>query len=238
MSELKNMPFTAKDIVDMFARTPKGVNVGIYEWRKGSGRNSTHYCYHVTIGDLDFGDGGKYKTCYQFASEVQRIFKSIEQELKKKSIVFIRETSFIENGTDYVWNSVKHDEIECVSRIVMIEPCREFYELQKWLKSKAGYELNVTDLFYNRMCQKRSSISRSGYEYKCEQAYSIEKANQQLQRVWKSGYKATVEIIDRSDFDSGYDRDRYEYEQYGYEETVMKVTITTATGRHRGTILI
>ena len=225
MADFKLFPFTKEDVINSVKEYGNAVvDIRSY-WIGGK-----HDHFYVEIGTEQFSDNGKYKYAYQFAVAVQNLFKEIEKELEKENIVLIRKLCFLDSGWDYCWRCTKTDKLECVDKIVKIVPCAEFKELQSWLKKNAKFDLGVTDLFTCDVCQKRESKWYSQYNYTAKSSYECKRLLEKLKAVYKSGNKAIAELIEFEDIDGN--KDRYEYEQYGYKRVSLQVRISTPTGRN------
>ena len=225
MADFKLFPFTKEDVINSVKEYGNAV-VDIRSYWVGG----KHDHFYVEINTEQFSDNGKYKYAYQFAVEVQKLFKEIEKELEKENIVLKRKLCFLDSGWDYCWRCTKTDELECVNGIVKIVPCVEFKELQSWLKKNAKFDLGVTDLFTCDVCQKRDSKWYSQYNYTAKSSYECKRLLEKLKSVYKSGNKAIAELIEFEDIDGN--KDRYEYEQYGYKRVSLQVRISTPTGRN------
>ena len=221
MANFKLFPFTKEDVINSVKEYGNAV-VDIRSYWVGG----KHDHFYVEIGTEQFSDNGKYEYAYQFAVEVQKLFKEIEKE----NIILIRKLCFLDSGWDYCWRCTKTDKLECVDKIVKIVPCAEFNELQSWLKKNAKFDLGVTDLFTCDVCQKRDSKWYSQYNYTAKSSYECKRLLEKLKAVYKSGNKAIAELFEFEDIDGN--KDRYEYEQYGYKRVSLQVRISTPTGRN------
>ena len=225
MTQQKLFPFTKEDVINAVKVYGNAV-VDIRSYLVGG----KHDHFYVEIGNEQFSDNGKYEYAYQFAVAVQKLFKEIEKELEKENIVLMRQNRFLDSGWDYCWRCKKTDKLECVDRIVKIVPCAEFNELQSWLKKNAKFDLEVTDLFSCDVCQKRDSKWYSQYDYTAESSFECKRLLEKLKAAYKSRNKAVAELIEYEDIDGN--KDRYEYEQYGYKRVSLQVRISTPTGRN------
>jgi len=227
-TEPKEMPFNMADVLNALGN----YRTAEVDYRT-CWKNGKHAYHYVAIGAVNFQDKGMYgeKNAYSFAQQVQKLFAGMEDELRKQNIVFVRKKIYLSNGIDYVWRSVKEDELNCVDKIVRITPCDEFIDLRNWLKQYAGYELQLTDLYTFDICQKRSSKSYSNYSYTAVNPIVCRNILASLKAHYKKGNKITIDfnIVENME---DFERDRYEYEQYGYGRREMVVKITTATGRN------
>ena len=225
MANFKLFPFTKEDVINSVKEYGNAVVDICSYWVGGK-----HDHFYVEIGTEQFSDNGKYEYAYQFAVEVQKLFKEIEKELEKENIVLMRQNCFLDSGWDHCWRCTKTDELECVNEIIKIVPCSEFKELQSWLKKNAKFDLGVTDLFTCRVCQKRENKLYSLHNYTTESSYECKRLLEKLKSVYKSGNKAIAELIEFEDIDGN--ENRYDYEQYGYKRVSLQVRISTQTGRN------
>lgn len=226
-TEPKQMPFNQKDVINELGN----YDSALVDYRSCS-VGGKHKYYHIEIGAESFQDNGKYSDCnsYSFAQDCQKVFKSIEQDLLKQNIVFIREKVYMPNGYDSCWRCAKTDEIEVVTKIVRIEPSSYFKELQEWLKKHANFNLKVTDMFGCNICQKRNDKWYSNFTYYAMRDSYCKRMLDGIKATYKRGNKVVAELIVSEEMD--YEPNRYEYEQYGYKTSQLHVTISTPTGRN------
>ncbi|MCQ2739783.1 MAG: hypothetical protein MJ237_06105 [bacterium] len=236
----RNYPFTIEDVKTEIKKAERWDNsrfdVDYGECRHGCGSNSTHAYYYVMFGWVQFQDGGKFRSMAAFIEDVSKRFDEMSAKLEKANIFFKKGTKFVCDGYDY-WHCPITKELSCVRDCLLLKPSTYFIEVQKWLKKKANFDLGLTDLYTCSICQKRSSKSYSNYYY-----YSVAhdgiwgKFFNDLKANYKQGNVVKVEITEQENMDF-YDRNRYEYEQYGNKSVKLKVTITTASGRNPRTFI-
>lgn len=225
----KIFPFTKQDILNEI-KNSGSATFDFGECNHGCGRNATHAYFYVTIGWTQYSDNGRYSRLESFIKVVQDHLNSMKAELEKDNIFFRTKIATIYCGRDY-WGCPIHNEIEYIYSCVNLTSNNDFLEIQKWLKKKANFDLKITDLYACNICQKRSSKSYSNFYYYSQNSnYCLELLNW-LKDNFKQGNVVKVEILENEDFDY-YDRNRYEYEQYGTKNRYLKVTITTPSGRN------
>lgn len=224
----KIFPFTKQDILNEI-KNSGSATFDFGECNHGCGRNATHAYFYVTIGWTHFTDGGKYSRLETFVKVVQDHLNSMKAELEKENIFFKTKKGNIYCGRDY-WGCPRYEDIEYICSCVKLTPTNEFLEIQKWLKKKANFDLKITDLYVCQVCQKRSSKSYNDYHYVAEYTRYITKMLNWLNENFKQGNVVNTEIIENEEIDC-YDRNRYEYEQYGVKQRYLKITITTPSGR-------
>lgn len=215
MAQEKLFPFTKEDVINA-VKEYADARVDIRSCRNG---NNTYF--YVEIGNEKFSDNGKYEYAYQFAVEVQKLFKEIEKDLGKDNIVLMRQTCFLESGWDRCWRCAKTDELECVDGIVMVVPCEEFKELQSWLKKHAKFDLKATDLFTCDVCQKRDSRWYNNHDYTATSSYQCKRLLEKLKAEHNSSNKVVAKLVVNEQIDNG----DCECERYGYKSVTLQVTI-------------
>lgn len=227
----KNYPFTAKDIINEFGDY-KRLSIDFNDWSGGvCGGEMKHTHYSVSFGDSEFSDGGKYTYLNSLISDTQERLKAMENELKEHNILMIKGSEMVKVGTD-IFHYPRYSEMECIKSLVKIVPCKSFIELQKWLKDNAKFYLFATDVYRCNVCQKRNSVSRSNFEYLAEYESNSSKFLSKLKETYKRGYKIVASIIYEEEIEN-YDRNQFEYEQYGNGASHLIVTISTPSGRNK-----
>ena len=232
-TEPKKFPFTIKDIINAV----KNREVIEIDFRScwSCGKHKYHY---VSIGGTDYQDNGEFSenNAYGFAQKVCKLLTSMESELRKKNIVFLRAKRYMSSGYSNLWHSVNTDEIEVIDKIVHIVPCKSFIDLQKWLKKHANFNLELTDLFRCSVCQKRSDKWYSNFDYDATHEVYCSKLLQLIKSNYKRGYQAQVELVVSEVMDTD-TPDRYEYEQYGTKTSKLSILLLTPTGRKAARIV-
>ena len=223
----KAFPFTIKDIISAVGNNQK-IEVDFCSCWVG-GKHKYHY---VSIGGVKFQDNGKFSehNPYGFAEEVCKLLTSMENELRKKNIVFMRKKIYMPNGYSNLWHSVNTNEIEVIDKMFRIKPCKAFTDLQKWLQKHANFNLQPTDMFACDVCQKRSDKWYSNFHFYADNESYCDRLLKGIKASYKSGYKVTAELLVDEDIDRN--PDRYEYEQYGYKTSKLSVIVSTPTGRN------
>ena len=98
-------------------------------------------------------------------------------------------------------------------RILLIRPCKEFFAINKKLKSLGLSEINFKDWYHCEVAGKRSSIFSRYYHYYAENSDKCHKVLDYL----KGKKKLTYQFINADDLGDRRRGEEYETEWYGSE---------------------
>jgi len=115
------------------------------------------------------------------------------------------------------------------------KPCKEFITLYKMLEKYANRTLGETEVFFARVCGKRSSWSESGErQYLCYNAKQCQNIIDTIRkhRTSKDSFGFEVEECFSHGDDYDYEIAQYqESEWYGSNQTKLHITIKTPSGK-------
>ena len=118
---------------------------------------------------------------------------------------------------------------------IYAKPCKEFTNLYKLLEKYANKSLGETEVFFARVCGKRSSWSESGTrQYLCYDAKQCQNIIDTIRkhRTSKDTLRFDVEECFSHGDDCDYNIAQYqESEWYGSNQTKLHITIKTPNGK-------
>ena len=167
--------------------------------------------YHMVFhGDkeVDFGE----MSDEAFGSLTCKIADAICAKLKvKKSAIVHRDTRRETYSPSGAWWSSR--DYTLTKRIIVVYPCKEFFAINKKLKSLGLSEINFKDWYHCDVSGKRSSIFSRYYHYYAEVPEKCQKVLDYL----KGKKKLTYQFINVDDLDDRRRGEEYETEWYGSE---------------------
>ena len=200
--------------------------IEISSWVCGMGRDKKWSHTDITIGEY------RDKTIYTFTDKEitdEQFVCMLNKALEESKV---RGQVFADTYGDGYWTPK-----QTIFRRVEIyaAPCKEFNTLAKLIQKYANKTIGGTDIFYVRVCGKRSSWSDSGsYSYLC---YDVIKCQTIIDTIRaKKTSKDALKVVVEEYFSHGDEEDyRYamhmESEWYGCRGTKLHFTITTSSGR-------
>ena len=169
--------------------------------------------------EVDFGE----LSDETFGSITCKIADAICAKMKvKKSEILYRDVK-----EDTKWSSGWYSyssKYYTTRKILLIRPCKEFFAINKKLKSLGLSEINLKDWYYCEVSGKRSSIFSRCYHYYAENQKKCQKVLDYLKGKKKVSYDYTS-ADDLGDREYG---ERFETEWYGSES--RQIRFTDATG--------
>ena len=210
----EKVAFVAKSLVKEF----KSANDENY---LGITRNFTNVCSNKFHGThIIFRSGHKDEVDFgelsdeEFGSLTCKIADAICAKLKvKKNEILYRDVREESNWVGSAWYSGHYNKYHITKKILLVRPCKEFFAINKKLKSLGISEINFKDWYHCDVAGKRSSISSRSYSYYAENKDKCQKVLDYLKGKKKLTY-GYVNVDNLGDRAYG---EEYETEWYGYE---------------------
>ena len=160
--------------------------------------------------EVDFGE----LSDEAFGSLTCKIADAICAKLKvKKNEILYRDVREDSKWVGSAWYSGYYNKYHTTKRILLIRPCKEFFAINKKLKSLGLSEINFKDWYYCGVAGKRSSIFSRDYSYYAEDKDKCKKVLDYL----KGKKKLTYGYVNVDDLDDRRRGEEYETEWYGSE---------------------
>ena len=159
--------------------------------------------------EVDFGE----LSDEAFGSITCKIADAICAKLKvKKNEILYRDVREDTKWSSGMWYS-HSSNYYTTKRILLIRPCKEFFAINKKLKSLGLSEINFKDWYHCDVSGKRSSIFSRYYSYYAENSDKCKKVLDYL----KGKKKLTYQFINADDLGDRRRGEEYETEWYGSE---------------------
>lgn len=205
----EKVAFVAKSLIKEFKSSGDKNRIDIYNHFTSTSCPGKYTGYHMVFhGDkeVDFGE----LSDEAFGSLTCKIADAICAKLKvKKSAIVHRDTRQETYSPCGTWWSSRDYTI--TKRIVVVYPCKEFFAINKKLKSLGLSEINFKDWYHCDVSGKRSSIFSRYYTYYAENSEKCQKVLAYL----KGKKKLTYQFINADDLDDRRRGEEYETEWYG-----------------------
>ena len=180
--------------------------------------NGTHIVFRSGYKEeVDFGE----LSDEAFGDVTCKIADAICAKLKvKKNEILYRDVQEESKWVGSVWYSGHYNKYHITKKILLIRPCKEFFTINKKLKSLGLSEINFKDWYYCEVGGKRSSIFSRDYHWYVES----EKKCQKVLDYLKGKKKLSYEFVDCDDLEDRRRGEYYETEWYGSEAKEIQFT--------------
>lgn len=159
--------------------------------------------------EIDFGELSEEA----FGDITCRIADAICAKIKvKKNEILYRDVREDTKWSSGMWYS-HSSNYYTTKRILIVRPCKEFFAINKKLKSLGLSEINFKDWYYCEVGGKRSSIFSRYYHYYAENPEKCQKVLDYL----KGKKKLSYSYVDDDDLEDRRRGEEYETEWEGYE---------------------
>ena len=208
----EKVAFVAKKLLKEFKsdKDASGISItGNFSDMSSNKFNGVHTIFRSGYDEeVDFGE----LSDEAFGSITCKIADAICAKLKvKKSAIVHRDTRRETYSPCGTWWSSRDYTI--TKRIVVVYPCKEFFAINKKLKSLGLSEINFKDWYHCDVAGKRSSIFSRYYHYYAEVP---EKCQKVLDYI-KGKKKLSYSYVNDDDLDDRRRGEEYETEWYGSE---------------------
>lgn len=208
----EKVAFVAKSLVKEFKSSEDKNRIDIYNHFTSTSCPGKYTGYHMVFhGDkeVDFGE----MSDEAFGSLTCKIADAICAKLKvKKNEILYRDVIEDTRWSSGMWYS-HSSKYYTTKRILLIRPCKEFFAINKKLKSIGLSEINFKDWYHCDVSGKRSSIFSRYYTYYAENSDKCKKVLDYL----KGKKKLTYSYVNVDDLDDRRRGEEYETEWYGSE---------------------
>lgn len=200
--------------------------IDIENWNCGTGRYAKWSHTNIIVGSYP------NKTTYKFTDReiTNEQFVSMLKDAIAKSNVRAR-VVYDECGDGY-WSN----KVVIFRRVeVFAKPCKEFQLLADYVKKYANFTIKDDDVYYVRVCGKRSTYDDSGrYNYLCYDARTCNEILSSIKAKRTSKDKLNVSI--KNYLNHGDEMDyrcamHQESEWYGHRGQMLFVEVTTPKGK-------
>ena len=232
MTRIENLPKErlVKQIVDyikksykqMGSKTNCNLGIEIHNWVSGFGRNQVWSRTEINVGD----------TAYIYTNKKVDDEEFVRILNDAVALSNIRCKVYSQTYGDGYWTprEVRFERVE-----IYAKPCKEFVSLYKMLERYANKSLSETDVFFARVCGKRSSWSESGArQYLCYDAKQCQNIIDEIRkhRASKDTLRFEVEECFSHGDECEYKIAQYqESEWYGSNQTKLHITINSPKGK-------
>ena len=209
----EKVAFVAKKLLKEFKSDQEASGISItsnfseVSSNKFDGLHTMFRCGHNE--EVDFGE----MSDEAFGSLTCRIADAIcaKFKVKKNEILYrdVREDTKWSSGMWYSHSSKYYT----TKRILLIRPCKEFFAINKKLKSLGLSEIHFKDWYHCDVAGKRSSIFSRNYSYYAENKGKCQKVLDYL----KGKKKLTYSYVNVDDLEDRTYGEEYETEWYGSE---------------------
>jgi hypothetical protein len=216
----------AKHIKECFkamgSRTNMNLDIDLSNWSSGFGRNSKWSNSEIRFGGNSYIFKDKEITDAAF---IRMLNDAV-------ALSNVRCKVYSQTYGDGYWTpqEVRFERLE-----IYAKPCKEFITLYKMLEKYANRTLGETEVFFARVCGKRSSWSESGTrQYLCYDAKQCQNIIDTIRkhRTSKDSFGFEVEECFSHGDDYDYEIAQYqESEWYGSNQTKLHITIKTPSGK-------
>lgn len=208
----EKVAFVAKVLVKEFKSSEDKNRIDIYNHFTSTSCHKYSGFHMVFHGDkeVDFGE----LSDEAFGSLTCKIADAICAKLKiKKNEILYRDIREESNWVGGAWYSGHYNKYHITKKILLIRPCKEFFAINKKLKSLGLSEINFKDWYHCDVAGKRSSIFSRYYHYYAE----IPEKCQKVLDYLKGKKKLSYSYVNDDDLDDRRRGEEYETEWYGSE---------------------
>ena len=209
----EKVAFVAKSLIKEFKSSGDKSRIDIYNHFTSTSCPGKYTGYHMVFhGDkeVDFGEISDEA----FGNLTCKIAEVICVKLKvKKNEILYRDVREESKWVGSAWYSGYYNKYHITKKILLIRPCKEFFAINKKLKSLGLSEINFKDWYHCDVAGKRSSIFSRSYSYYAE----IPEKCQKVLDYLKGKKKLSYSYVDDDDLDDRRRGEEYETEWYGSE---------------------
>ena len=213
----EKVAFVAKKLLKEFKESEDKKCISIYDHFTSTSSNKYNGWHMVFHGDkeIDFGE----LSDEAFGDVTCKIADAICAKLKvKKTEILYRDVREESKWVGSAWYSGHYNKYNITKKIMVIRPCKEFFAINKKLKSLGLSEINFNDWYHCEVGGKRSSIFSRYYHYYAESQKKCQKVLDYL----KGKKKVSYEYVNVDDLEDRRRGEEYETEWCGSESKQLQ----------------